>query len=85
MDWSHIAHPAVVSLLEQTAAALGVKTQRLVAESGGTDACTITESRSGVPSGCLAIPIRYTHSPNELGDLEVAEACARLLAEAVCR
>ena len=85
MDWSHIAHPAVVSLLEQTAEALGVKTQRLVTESGGTDACTISESRSGVPSGCLAIPIRYTHSPNELGDLEVAEACARLLAEAVCR
>ena len=85
MDWSHIAHPAVVALLEQTAEALGVKTQRLVAVSGGTDACTITESRSGVPSACLAIPIRYTHSPNELGDLEVAEACARLLAEAVCR
>lgn len=85
MDWWHISHPSVVSLLEQTAEALDIQTQRLVAERGGTDASAITESRSGVPAGCLAIPIRYTHCPNELGNLEVAEACAKLLAEAVCR
>lgn len=85
MDWYHIAHPDVVRLLEQTAEDLGMKTQRLVAESGGTDAYAISDTRSGIPAGCLAIPIRYTHCPNELGDLEVAQACARLLAEAVCR
>ena len=84
-DWSHIARPEVVSLLEQAAKDLGIQTQRLVAERGGTDAGGIMDTRGGVPTGCLAIPIRYTHSPNEIGDLEVAEACARLLAEAVCR
>ena len=52
---------------------------------GGTDAGAIIGTRGGVPTACLAIPIRYTHCPNEIGDLEVAENCARLLAEAVCR
>ena len=85
MDWSHIARPEIVSLLEQVGLDLGIRTQRLVAEGGGTDAGAIIDTRGGVPTGCLAIPIRYTHSPNEIGDLEVAENCARLLAEAVCR
>ena len=84
-DWSHIARPEVVSLLEQAGKDLGIRTQRLVAEHGGTDAGGIIDTRGGVPTGCLAIPIRYTHNPNEIGDLEVAENCARLLAEAVCR
>ena len=85
MDRSHIASPSVISLLEQAGEALGIGTQRLVADHGGTDAGGIIHTRGGVPTGCLAIPIRYTHCPNEIGDLEVAENCARLLAEAVCR
>lgn len=85
MDASHIAHPEVVALLEAAGKELGIKTQRLVTDHGGTDAGSIIDSRGGVPTGCLAIPIRYTHNPNEIGDLEVAENCARLLAEAVCR
>lgn len=85
MDWSHIARPELVSLLEQVGKELDIQTQRLVAEGGGTDAGAIIGTRGGVPTACLAIPIRYTHCPNEIGDLEVAENCARLLAEAVCR
>lgn len=85
MDWSHIASPEVIALLEQVGKDLNIRTQRYVAESGGTDAGAIIDTRGGVPTACLAIPIRYTHCPNEIGDLAVAEDCARLLAEAVCR
>lgn len=84
-DWSHIAHPAVVSLLEQAGKDLGIGTQRLVEEGGSSDAGYIMDTKGGVPAGCLAVPVRYAHSPNEIGDLGVAENCARLLAEAVCR
>ena len=84
-DANVIASLDVVSLLEQAGEDLGIKTQRLVTDAGGTDAGAIIQTRGGVPTGSLAIPIRYTHSPNELADLEVAENCARLLAEAVCR
>ena len=84
-DESFIAHPDVVSLLEQAGEELGIRTQRLVTDSGDNDAGGIVDTRGGVPTGCLAIPVRYAHSPNEIGDLAVAENCARLLAEAVCR
>ena len=85
MDANVIASPEIVSLLEQAGEDMGVKTQRLVTNAGGTDAGAIIGTRGGVPTGSLAIPIRYTHCPNEVGDLEVAENCARLLAEAICR
>ncbi len=85
MDANVIASPEIVSLREQAGEDMGVKTQRLVTNAGGTDAGAIIGTRGGVPTGSLAIPIRYTHCPNEVGDLEVAENCARLLAEAICR
>ncbi len=85
MDWSHIARPEIVSLLEQAGEDLGIQTQRLVETDGSSEAGYIMQTRGGVPSGCLAVPVRYAHCPNALGDLEVAENCARLLAEAVCR
>lgn len=83
MDHSVICHPTVVSLLEEAGRKLNIPTQRYVAESGGTDAGAIVETRGGVPTGVLSIPIRYTHNPNELANLKVAEDCARLLAEAI--
>ena len=54
-----------------------------LAVGGGTDTGVISRSRGGVPAGCLSIPIRYTHSPNEIANLRVAEQCARLLAAAL--
>ena len=85
MDARVICHPTVVRELEEAGKALGIATQRYVTKSGGTDAGAIFDTRGGVPSGVLSIPIRYTHSPNEIADLQVAEDCARLLAEAIAR
>ena len=83
MDAGVICHPTVVSMLEEAGKKLNIATQRYVTRSGGTDAGTIFNTRGGVPSGVLSIPIRYTHNPNELADLDVAENCAKLLAEAI--
>ena len=83
MDANVLCHPDVVKCLEEAGRKLEIPTQRYVTRSGGTDAGAVFNTRGGVPTGVLSIPIRYTHSPNEIADLQVAENCARLLAEAV--
>lgn len=85
MDLRSISHPAVNKLLEQTAQELGMTVQRCVTNHGGTDASTILSSRGGVPSGTLSVPIRYTHTANELADLTMAQRCAELLAAAIAK
>ena len=85
MDRRTISHRAVCELLEKTAEEENISVQRYVTKSGGTDAGAIFDTRGGVPTGNLSIPIRYTHCPNELADLEVAAQCARLLAAAITK
>lgn len=82
-DRSAICHKAVCELLLGSAEQEHIPVQRYVAVGGGTDTGVISRSRGGVPAGCLSIPIRYTHSPNEIANLRVAEQCARLLAAAL--
>ena len=49
-----------------------------------TDADAIYLSRAGVPTGIIAVPNRYMHSPNELVSRRDLDAAARLIA-AFCR
>ena len=51
--------------------------------SGGTDACTIQLTRSGVATALVSIPNRYMHSPVEICDLRDVEGAVRLLAETI--
>lgn len=83
MDARVLCHPAVVDLLEQAAKKLALPTQAYVTKKGGTDAGAIAGTRGGVPAGVLSIPIRNTHFPNEIADMNVALQCAELLAEAI--
>lgn len=83
MDARVLCHASIVKRLEDAASRLNMQTQRYVTKRGGTDAGGIFGTRGGVPSGVLSIPIRYTHGPNEIADLSVAEDCAKLLAEAI--
>ena len=85
MDQHVICHRAVISLLEDTAKELGIPFQRFVTKKGGTDASMIFNSRGGVPTGALCVPIRYTHTANETADLKVAEQCAALLAAVIAK
>ena len=79
MDNSVICSPAIVSKLEETARARGIKCQREVLTHGGTDAGAVHISRGGVPSGVLSIPCRYVHSACEMVSLEDMEAGVALL------
>lgn len=85
MDARSISHKAVITLLEETAAELNMSFQRHVTKQGGTDASMILNARGGVPAATLSIPLRYTHTPNEIADLETAKRCAELLAAAIAK
>lgn len=80
MDNSVIAHPVMVERLTALAAQHGIKAQRDVIRSGGTDAGAIHQTRAGVYTGGISVPCRYTHSPVEMADKGDVEACAALIA-----
>ena len=80
MDHSVICHPQVVARMEALAKAEGIRYQRDVMQVGGTDAGAIHQIRSGVLTGGISVPCRYTHMPMEMADLDDVEACAALVA-----
>jgi endoglucanase len=84
-DSGMIAHPRVRELLVQAAEAVGVPYQMEVLTQGTTDAAVTQLVRAGVPSGCLSIPSRYTHSPSEMVDLGDVEGAVKVLVAAVKR
>lgn len=86
MDRSAISHPALVEKLMALAEEKEIPAQRDVLQFGGTDAGPIQATRSGVYTGGISIPCRYTHSPTELVDLNDVRACAGLTAAfAACK
>ncbi len=83
MDKAAIAHPAIVSALIRCAEENKISYQRDVITVGGTDAGSIHLTRNGIPTGGISVPVRYMHSPNEVADLEDAEAATKLLVRAL--
>jgi endoglucanase len=63
MDRSFAAHPGILGLLRASAQAENIAIQYKAPGLGGTDAGAIHTSRAGVPSGTVAVPCRYIHSP----------------------
>ena len=51
----------------------------------GTDADAVALTRAGIPAAVVSVPIRYFHTPVELGDLGDLEASVRLVTAAVLR
>ncbi len=75
-------HPLVFELLYQAAEQAGMSFS--VESSGrgtGTDADAIHLSRAGIPTGLVSVPLRYMHSPVELGSLADMDAAAQLIAD----
>jgi len=46
----------------------------------GTDADSISDARTGVPTALLSIPLRYMHTPAEVVDLKDVRAVGALMA-----
>jgi putative aminopeptidase FrvX len=80
-----IADTTVFSMLEKTAKEAGLPYQPVLFTGGNTDASAMHLSRSGIPSGAVTIPRRYSHSPVELMDLRDADATLRLLREFILK
>ncbi|WP_088006886.1 M42 family metallopeptidase [Indiicoccus explosivorum] len=83
-DKSLIAHPLVVQLLEKVAIQQNIPYQPEIFMGIGTDAGAIHMSASGVPSGVISIPSRYTHSPIEIVDLDDLDNSLKLAKEFIC-
>jgi endoglucanase len=74
-------HPRVFELLYEAGEQEKIPfTVESVGRNTGTDADAIHLSRAGVPTGLVAVPIRYMHSPVELANVKDIDATARLIA-----
>ncbi|HSI66061.1 MAG TPA: M20/M25/M40 family metallo-hydrolase, partial [Planococcus sp. (in: firmicutes)] len=78
-DRSLIAHPLVSGLLEKVAVGQGIPYQNEIFMGIGTDAGAIQMTSTGVSSGVVSIPSRYTHSPVEIIDLDDLENSVKLV------
>ncbi|MDJ0331303.1 M42 family metallopeptidase [Planococcus sp. S3-L1] len=78
-DKSLISHPLVTSLLEKVAVEQSIPHQHEIFMGIGTDAGAIHMTSTGVSSGVVSIPSRYTHTPIEIIDLDDLENTVRLV------
>ena len=79
MDVGMIAHVGLRRALEQTARAHDIPFQLDVMTLGSTDAAAIQSVRSGVITGAVSVPCRYTHTPSEMIDYMDVQNTVRLL------
>ena len=74
-------HPAVIARLLEVAQRLKIPIQHESASHyGGSDTDVIFQTREGIPSALVSVPMRYVHSVVEMGDLEDVKKTVELLA-----
>jgi endoglucanase len=74
-------HPEVVKRLLKVADKLNIPIQHESSSRySGTDTDVIFDSRDGIPSGLVSLPLRYMHSVVEMADLADVEKVIALLA-----
>lgn len=79
---SSIVNRELNNRLEKAAASLNMPIQWEGAGGRtGTDADTMLRCGDGVPVALVSIPLRYMHSPSEVGSKKDIQACIDLLAE----
>jgi endoglucanase len=77
-----IISPVVFNLLRKTAEARKIPfSLHAAGRETSTDADAIHIAREGVPTGIVAVPNRYMHSPNELVSIQDLDHAAELIAE----
>jgi endoglucanase len=79
-------HPLVVERLAGIAQELEIPIQHEASSrTTGTDTDLIFQSKHGIPSALISIPMRYMHSTVETIELQDVERCIQLLTEFVTR
>lgn len=79
---SSIVNRELNARLEKAAATLEMSIQwEGAAGRTGTDADVMLKSNDGTPVALVSIPLRYMHSPSEVGSLKDIQACIDLLAQ----
>jgi endoglucanase len=82
---SSYGNPVINRALEAAAERLGISVQYEVCGGvTGTDADKVNQTAAGVPSTTLSVPLRYMHSPSEVGSLRDLEQTVEVLAEFIC-
>ncbi len=77
--------PAMKRFLTDTAKRAGVGYQVTTFPGGNTDATAIHLVREGIPTGVIALPRRYSHSPVEVADINDAVGALEILKTVVKR
>ena len=80
-----IPHPAMVRLIEETAAAEGLPLQRSARTGVLTDLSYVQLVGEGVAAIDLGFPMRYSHAAREVADLRDLAALSRLIVAALAR
>jgi endoglucanase len=82
-DAISIIGPKVKKWILETAKQNKIKFQVNVMSGGATDASIAPMIREGVPSACIAVPVRYVHTPVEVLDVNDIESTVKLAVECV--
>ena len=78
-------HRKIQDLLREAAEKAGIPVQVEAANGRtGTDGDVIHKTSQGVPFSLVSIPLRYMHTPAELGSLTDIDQCVELLARFLC-
>ena len=75
----------VINHLRAAAEEAGIAYQDEILLAGSTDAAAMQQTRGGVLSGCISVPMRNIHSPCEMYSIADVENGARLMAAAAAR
>ncbi len=82
---SSLVHPKLNEALKESADKCGMKVQWETTNGYTyTDADKIAFTNQGVPVALVSIPLRYMHSPSEVGSLKDIQECIDLLTEFLC-
>lgn len=80
MDGGIIVPKKVLDYTAKKAKEIGIKIQMEVSASGGTtDAAIVHMIREGIPTGVVAVPTRYLHSPVEVASMADIEDAIELV------
>lgn len=85
MDRSILVSPKIKNWMAEIAAQHQIGHQWEIITAGGTDSGPVHLTQGGIPTGGIAIPVRYLHSGNELASKSDLESAYRLLYELLQR